>query len=466
MSVSSIRKLPWAAPAKAKPDRAQLALDDAGREAVIAMVEGTRTRIPSWQRWLANAATEASATEPDQEKLQSLLDARSEGPGDSVTLFADRDEASAKSDCAKSLSASGLLGSHLDLLLASLRDASTWWSHAINDTNSKKFAAAAASSNNASLALVGAMQHALYLTFLYDATQGRTGESLAIADYCQGWGLDDSHVDELWMWITHDGLRLGRKKLPLALDKEHKAAYRKAKSLGWRLMTASTTLWGAAAALLVVGGVFALLHWAGMGAWPADWQPKLLVLFLSVVLGATLHITSRWLNVDFDNPIKVYDAGNLVEWLSLRWLGILLIYVPVTAVVITMWAANDFPTSIQTVGTAILAGYSADSLFKASLSRLQAQAASTQASSTAATASPPPAPLPAQQTSTPATPSKASNGSKAPKPPKTSKTSKTSKTRKAGAKGQRREGAHQRQAAVSNSTRAAGAGAAVVTPTD
>jgi hypothetical protein len=103
----------------------------------------------------------------------------------------------------------------------------------------------------------------------------------------------------------------------------------------------------------------------------------MLVLLLFVAIGALAHVGTRALNINYDDPMKVYDAGNILDWLSLRWLAIIRLYIPVAVVVAILWGAGNIPNSFHALGTAILAGYTADSFVRSALSRLQGQAAKT-----------------------------------------------------------------------------------------
>jgi hypothetical protein len=114
---------------------------------------------------------------------------------------------------------------------------------------------------------------------------------------------------------------------------------------------------------------------------------KMLVLVLFVAIGAVAHIGSQALNINYDNPMKVYDAGNLIDWLSLRWVSVLRMFIPVAFVVAALWGAGNIPTSFAKLGTALLAGYTADSAIRSALSNLQSRAAGKQPSTPAATGS-------------------------------------------------------------------------------
>lgn len=90
---------------------------------------------------------------------------------------------------------------------------------------------------------------------------------------------------------------------------------------------------------------------------------------------------------NYDNRLGVYDANGIVDWLSLRWIAVLRLYIPVTFVVAGLWGAGNVPGSFSALVTAILAGYSADSLFRAAVSNVQAQSSARQAARSS-TASP------------------------------------------------------------------------------
>lgn len=84
----------------------------------------------------------------------------------------------------------------------------------------------------------------------------------------------------------------------------------------------------------------------------------------------------------------MYDAGGIINWLSLRWLGVLQYYLPVVFVVASLWGAGNVPDKFAQPGAALLAGYSADSAFGAAVSKLQSQAANRPAAGPAGPAAP------------------------------------------------------------------------------
>lgn len=375
------------------------------REA-LRIVDAVRARIPGWQRWLTAATNEAGAQTPDQALLLDILgQGATPGPDDYANRFDpgrktwfDGRQPGAGSDLFQSP-----LGLHGFLLVLSLREVGFWWDQATKSADARSFAAVKSNIAQASTAVARTMQHSLYLLFLDDVWQAHIGEKRVLSDFCTDWGLTPAQVDELWGWLTDDRPEFGPIKLPISLDTQNKCAYRNASDDPQkRYLTASAPIWGGLIAFVIVVALFAVLHWAGLKAWPAKWVWKMLVLFGFVWLGAVMHLASKLLNVNYDNPIRIYDAGGSIDWLSLRWLGVLQMYVPVTVVVSTLWGAGNIPKSFQSLGTAILAGYSADSLFRASVSKVQSQSAAKPSPAKPAPASPPGDPPAAPPTAGPA----------------------------------------------------------------
>jgi hypothetical protein len=136
------------------------------------------------------------------------------------------------------------------------------------------------------------------------------------------------------------------------------------------LVTSTAPLWSGVIVFGLIAGLFELLHAAGMSAWPHNWVWRMVVLVLFVWLGALAHVGAQSLNVNYSDPMRVYDAGTILDWLSLRWLAVVKMHLPIAVVVAVLWGAGNIPTSFQTLSTALLAGYSADSFMSALLSRL------------------------------------------------------------------------------------------------
>jgi hypothetical protein len=348
--------------------------------AALTTVQNVRNRIPAWQRSLAAALTEAVSKTPDFEKLKLLLEyGTGASPGSSAAEIDPSGEAAT--------SPQALLGTHAGLLATRLTAAGKWWDSALGGIEPHNGATVLAGVQGAQTELRAAMQHSLFLTFAGDVSRGHVGQSRGIDSYCSDWGLSTALVDRLWSWLQEDPLVFDGKPLPVALDTVNRCAYRKADP-GWQLyLTAAAPILGVVAAFALVALLFLLLHAAGLTTWPAKWVWKMLVLVLFVSIGAVAHIGSRALDINFDNPMKVYDAGNLIVWLSLRWVSVLRMFIPVVFVVAALWGAGNIPTSFAKLGTALLAGYTADSAIRSALSGLQSRAAGKQPSTPPATGS-------------------------------------------------------------------------------
>jgi hypothetical protein len=305
-------------------------------------------------------------------------------PSAAADEFRDRDR---KSE-AREMSARGLVGEHVEQLRLDLVKVGTMWSttQAAGCPSDRAHLSRAA---GVSLTVVeSALRHALLLAFLRDADTAPAGKTTDLKSYCAGAGLikdkpkldklDQDKLDAMWHWITHDRRQFGDRPLRLVLDHERRSVIRKptTKSSEWWL-TATAAVWGGLFVLLVVAGLFGLLDAANLTTWPPDAVPKLVVLWLFVCLGAGLHLASRSLSaINYDDPVKVIVASGWMDWLSLRWIGVLQLYVPIAFVLATLWGAGNIPGSFHDLSTAILAGYSADSLFRAALSRAKANTSS------------------------------------------------------------------------------------------
>jgi hypothetical protein len=369
---------PWATDAQVTADRsknkAKVRLE--ARDAVLLMVDETRSALPTWQRALANALTAVGSDQPAADQVKApLAVGASGGPAHAAAGFAARDGACRQSqdDTVRRYSAHSLLGSHAENLVLALEDAAASWDAAIEAADGANYVLTKFHAQRAAAALGGAMQHAMYLTFLRDAASASVGTRTDVTGYCAGWGLSDSQVAGLVSWVKTDGLQFGPERLPLALDSSAQGVYKKASAVWLRACTALAPIWGGALVYGLVVLFFAILHTAGITAWPKEWGAKLLAVVICVTLGALAHIAARGLNISYDNPISVYNAGGIWDWLSLRWLGVLYMFIPVAVVVALLWGSKTYPGSFKDLGAAILAGYSADSLVRTGITKLQQQ---------------------------------------------------------------------------------------------
>ena len=98
----------------------------------------------------------------------------------------------------------------------------------------------------------------------------------------------------------------------------------------------------------------------------------MILLDLLVLAGALVHIgiTKNLItNIRFDAPLRVHVPSHGLRWLELRWVAVGMLFVPVLVTAGLLWAAGLDLSGNQDLVTALLAGYSADSLFAAALTR-------------------------------------------------------------------------------------------------
>jgi hypothetical protein len=360
------------------------------------MVEQIQSRIPSWQRFVAGVQTDSQAKAPAWPSIAQRFSGDTGQTGQSLgghrphevleTIVA-RDHDAAQHP--HGLTFGVLLGIHAELLVVRLQEARSAWDSAQACAQSAPASAQPFQSDLdlLSAALDGAMQHTLFLTFLGAIDGAHVGDSLAVDDHCAGWGLLPAQVDMTWQWLTTDPHVFGGEPLRVAVDKAHRCVYREASILPQRCWYASALLWGGALTYGLVLGLFVILHVAGVWHYSATWTLKLLVLLLFVSIGAWAHIGAKFVNVNYDNPMSVYSARSKLDWVSLYWVAVLQMYIPVGVVVASLWGAGNVPTSFQKLGTALLAGYSADSFVSAlSKSKSATQSAAATNAPTTATA--------------------------------------------------------------------------------
>jgi hypothetical protein len=224
--------------------------------------------------------------------------------------------------------------------------------------------------NRVLAALQEAAEHAAALLLIGRSQQSRIGQRVDVQAAVAEWNLPPCSAAQVIAWIGPDP-RLDGKRVPLTTDIATGSLYRTPKSKWERLYTTTAGLWGSTVGLALIILAFVLLHSAHLFVWPEYWLPRLIVLYLCVVAGALLHVASSSLSsIQFGDPLKIYAAATGVDWLGLRWLSILRILVPVVIVAGSLWGAGNIADRFQDLGVAVLSGYSADSLFRNSISRL------------------------------------------------------------------------------------------------
>ncbi len=331
--------------------------------AVLDAVEKIRSHIPHWERTLTSVTTELGDPTPDSRTLVRMLEGGTH-PSPSELARELQDAAPAGT------TAADVVGIHAELLQQRLVEADQWWRRALEDVTGTHETRVPTDVEQARSALGAAMLHCLFLSFADEVRRGHVAESHGIDAYCAGWGVNAGEIDALWSWLRQDPLEFDGAPLPIVLDTVNRAAYRKSTNLPFVVFTALTPLWSAVCVFAVVAGIFELLHVAGITTWPQHWVWKLLVLVLFVWLGALAHVGAKAIDVNYADPMPVYDAGYIWDWLSLRWIAIVKMHVPVAVVAASLWAASNYPSSIKNVAAAIVAGYSADSFLRSISSRL------------------------------------------------------------------------------------------------
>ena len=229
-------------------------------------------------------------------------------------------------------------------------------------------------------ALYCARDHLAFLTICKRIDDAKTCETIALADEFQVLNAGkpkneqvDAHL--IARWIARERPSYNGTQLSCKVDPAKARAYRLPRRFRSQLGTVTAPLWGAVGALALLAGFLAMLNQAKAFAWPTEpWHAQFVTLYICVILGAALHIGSRHLsNISFENALAIYGTTNWRDWISLHWVAILQLFIPVIFVTGTLWITSGAPTSIEDVSLAILSGYSADSLFKSAMARLGSQ---------------------------------------------------------------------------------------------
>jgi hypothetical protein len=271
------------------------------------------------------------------------------------------------------------VGPHCELLAIALTNADTAWPHhkmpqhppggTTDWPDDPGEVGSVASSVRAELET--AARHVALLLLVQRSRDTRVGERVDVGAALSEWGLPAGDAREIIAWIAQDPPEFDSVRVPLVADSTSGSLYRTPIGSWEKAYTTTAALWGAILGLGSLIAVFALLRFAHTTTWPPDWFPKVVVLYLCVVGGALVHIASKSLaSIQFDDPLRVYAASAGLDWLRLRWLSIVRLLVPITVVAGSLWGAGNYPTRFQALGVALLAGYSADSLFRNSISRL------------------------------------------------------------------------------------------------
>jgi len=148
--------------------------------------------------------------------------------------------------------------------------------------------------------------------------------------------------------------------------------YRLSQTGRGRLARVGVLVWAPLLSALLLWAATSLGGWFDLEAWPSTRAGRVVLLYLVVLAGALVHIgiTKNLItNIRFDAPLRVHVPSHGLSWLELRWVAVGMLFLPVLVTAGILWGTGlDLSTS-QDLLTALLAGYSADSLFAAALTR-------------------------------------------------------------------------------------------------
>ena len=273
----------------------------------------------------------------------------------------------------------GAVGPHAELLAIALIKTDVAWPHVKVPSHpsggSAEWPQSPSETAEVALGVAAALEeasrHTALLLLVQRAARARVGERVDVGAALAEWDLPAEDTSKLLAWLVQEPPEFDGQPVPLVVDTATGSLYRTASDTWEKAYTTTAGLWGTILALGLVIAVFALLRAAHITTWPADWFPKLVVLYLCVVGGAAAHIASKALaNISFDDPLTIYAASRGLDWLRLRWLSILRLLIPIVVVTGSLWGAGNIPTHFQDIGVAVLSGYSADSLFRNSIAKL------------------------------------------------------------------------------------------------
>jgi hypothetical protein len=156
------------------------------------------------------------------------------------------------------------------------------------------------------------------------------------------------------------------------VDLRNGRIYRMSQTRGGRIARVGVLVWAPLLSALVLWAVSRLGGWFDLDSWPSTRSGRVILLYLLVLAGALVHIgiTKNLItNIRFDAPLRVHVPSHGLRWLELRWVAVGMLFLPVLVTAGLLWAAGLDLSDNQDLLTALLAGYSADSLFAAALTR-------------------------------------------------------------------------------------------------
>ena len=156
------------------------------------------------------------------------------------------------------------------------------------------------------------------------------------------------------------------------VDLHHGRVYRMSQTRSGRVARVGVLVWAPVLSALVLWAVTRLGGWFELDSWPSTRSGRVILLYLLVLAGALVHIgiTKNLItNIRFDAPLRVHVPSHGLRWLELRWVAVGMLFLPVLVTAGILWATGLDLSGNQDIVTALLAGYSADSLFAAALTR-------------------------------------------------------------------------------------------------
>ena len=156
------------------------------------------------------------------------------------------------------------------------------------------------------------------------------------------------------------------------VDVDNGRIYRMSQTRSGRLARVGVLVWAPVLSALLLWAVSRGGGWFDLVSWPSTASGRVILLYLLVLAGALVHIgiTKNLItNIRFDAPLRVHVPSHGLRWLELRWVAVGMLFLPVLVTAGLLWAAGLDLSGKQDLATALLAGYSADSLFAAALTR-------------------------------------------------------------------------------------------------
>ncbi len=243
-----------------------------------------------------------------------------------------------------------------------------------------------------------ATQHVAVLLLWRKAQRAPLGVRVGIAEELSRWVLAPGDADKVKSWIAIAPPRFldvphrrGVAQLELGIA-EVKMQPTRAMSQGaifgaptstrTKWAAVSTILWAPVAAILVLWLAISLLATAGFGGIDpvkfnlhfnehhAFWE--LVALFALVAGGAALHLASKSLAaVNFNDGLGIQGKdGRYSDWFAVRWTSLIRVLIPITVVAGVLQVTNASLADVEGISTALLAGFSADSILRSGLDRM------------------------------------------------------------------------------------------------